>query len=368
LRPKEVCRALRISYATLRYWIKGGKIKAVKTPSGRYLIPRSELDKLGSSADLLQFLSCGSANAVVNAVSVQGGGGLELSIAWLARRLGLTKGEEICEEELVNRLLAVINEGVAYEAIKRFSTYLLNELLCNKKMFGMVSRTWNPVTGCEHECIYCWARKLALTKFRSKERYREGFKPRLNEEEFKARFKASVIFVSDMGDLFGEFIPSEWIRKVLNHVKDNPKALFLLLTKNPGRYFEFLDSMPDNAMLGTTIETDDDELYEKHSISRAPRPSERLDAMRRLPWDLKFISIEPILDFTERFADRVRSTGAFMVYVGYDNYNNRLPEPPLSKVKALIDELRKGPMIVVEKTIRPSWREGLEACVAPRDR
>lgn len=52
------------------------------------------------------------------------------------------------------------------------------------RMFSVVSKTWNPVTGCLHGCVYCWARRLAETKLRTARRYRMGFVPRLNEEEF----------------------------------------------------------------------------------------------------------------------------------------------------------------------------------------
>jgi len=30
------------------------------------------------------------------------------------------------------------------------------------RMFDLVTETWNPITGCNHECVYCWARRLAL--------------------------------------------------------------------------------------------------------------------------------------------------------------------------------------------------------------
>ena len=36
VRPREACRRLGISFITLKRWIYSGKIKAVKTPSGRW--------------------------------------------------------------------------------------------------------------------------------------------------------------------------------------------------------------------------------------------------------------------------------------------------------------------------------------------
>jgi hypothetical protein len=53
----------------------------------------------------------------------------------------------------------------------------------------------------------------------------------------------------------------------------HPKTWFLLLTKNPERYKDFLGSMPKNVVLGATIETDSYELYLQYRISQAPLPS-----------------------------------------------------------------------------------------------
>ncbi len=46
LAPRDVCRELGISYITLWRWIREGKIHAIKTPSGRYLIPREEVEHI----------------------------------------------------------------------------------------------------------------------------------------------------------------------------------------------------------------------------------------------------------------------------------------------------------------------------------
>ena len=256
---------------------------------------------------------------------------------------------EVVDRRLVRRLII----------LKELFEDVLNSA-GGSRMFSVVSKTWNPVTGCLHGCVYCWARRLAETKLRAARRYRMGFVPRLNQEEFKARFgEGEFVFVSDMGDLFGDFIPGEWILKVLSHVGRFPRTHFLFLTKNPARYSEFIDLFPENAILGATIETDDDRLYLEHGISKAPPPSERYEAMRRLPWDKKFIAIEPILDFDlDEFSKWIEEIEPIMIYIGYDNYGNRLPEPPLSKALALAERLSKT-TLVVKKTMRPAWSEGL---------
>jgi DNA repair photolyase len=225
-------------------------------------------------------------------------------------------------------------------------------------MFDLVTETWNPITGCNHECVYCWARRLAETKLRHLERYKNGFAPRFNEEELRRSFKPkTLVFVADMGDIFSPGVEGEWVLRVLRHMAGFPKTTFLLLTKNPRRYFDFLDEMPGNAILGATIETDDDELYRRAGISKAPPPSERLRAMKELPWERKLVSVEPVLAFSHRFADRIAEVKPSLVYVGYDNYGNRLPEPYLYEVKLLMIRLRSKLIDVRGKTLRPAWNE-----------
>jgi DNA repair photolyase len=225
------------------------------------------------------------------------------------------------------------------------------------KMFNIVTKTWNPVTGCLYNCNYCWARQLATTKLRNSHRYSNGFKPMLNDTEFCVKFsKGDFVFVSDMGDLFGNFIPSSWIEQVLAHTKLFPNTYFLFLTKNPSRYHEFILEMPEKAILGVTIETNKDHiLYEDKS--KAPLPTERYMAMREIDWDKKMVSIEPVLDFDLELMSRwIEDILPFLVYIGYDNYANQLSEPLLDKTLKLIDRLSKN-MLIIKKTIRPAWFE-----------
>lgn len=283
-----------------------------------------------------------------------------------------SKGKIMVSRDLVGQEVYVAPTAVVEElkrksrsldALRRFFVSLMNTDK-GKKMFTIVSETWNPVTGCLHDCNYCWARRLALTKLRTSPRYRSGFRPRLNLEEFKKRFKGGVVFVSDMGDLWGDWVPDEWIRRVLQHISKFPNTWFLFLTKNPQRYHDFINEIPSNAILGATIETNRDEYFQERygssRISSAPLPTRRYEAMRRLEWPLKFISIEPILDFDlDIFTVWIEEINPFLVYVGYDNYNNKLPEPPISKTIELMRRLEDF-TLVMRKTIRPAWSETLE--------
>lgn len=151
--------------------------------------------------------------------------------------------------------------------------------------------TWNPVTGCLHGCEYCYARKIAQ-RFGgySKELQSEYETPiqvfascgviaaldspllrhttwgeaiapypfefdptfyryKLNEPQQVK--KSQNIFVCSMADLFGEWVPIEWIEGVLKACYQASQHRYLFLTKNPDRYadaVEYLESrMPECA-------------------------------------------------------------------------------------------------------------------------
>lgn len=212
------------------------------------------------------------------------------------------------------------------------------------RMFNCVTETWNPVVGCQHDCSYCWARRLAETKLRHTKKY-EGFKPRIWEKEFKRKFKPeALVFVSDMGDLFGCWVDQTWIWQVLSHIRKFPQTTFLLLTKNPERYFEF--NIPQNCILGTTIESN------RHypDISKAPSPKERYHVFHMLNSHRMFngekiyrlmISIEPIMQFDLPILTKwIKNVEPEFVYVGYDNYGHGLIEPSLEKTNLLIQFLK----------------------------
>jgi len=209
------------------------------------------------------------------------------------------------------------------------------------KMFDLGTSSWNPLAGrCPFNCIYCWSmgEKGLVRRYNMKE-YQGS--PRLMEKEFRKFKEGELVFVQDMSDLFAEIVPKKHVERILAHIERSPKTSFLLLTKNPRRYLEFEDRIPRNCICGATVETNSDKGYRK--ISRAPLPTDRLAAMKLLRDDVKkMISIEPIMDFDlNHFAEEIEAIRPLFVYVGYDNYNYGLPEPLLSKTKALIADLQK---------------------------
>lgn len=106
--------------------------------------------------------------------------------------------------------------------------------------------TWNPVSGCLHGCPYCYARAIY-------HRFGRDFQPMFHPSRLVSPLKMRKpkrIFVGSVTDLFGDWVPIEWIGAVFNIVRQCPQHIFQFLTKNPKRYTEF--DFPHNAWLGAT--------------------------------------------------------------------------------------------------------------------
>lgn len=217
---------------------------------------------------------------------------------------------------------------------------------------GKPMKTWNVFIGCRYECTFCNARKAAETRFRHIPRYRDGFTPKLVEELLHRRFKpGQFIFVAYMGDI--SFATKEEFLRILAKIREFPETYFLVQSKNPRQLYDWREdwgiSLPPNVYLGTTIETNRD-----YRLTKAPPPVERFRYLTGYPHNLKFLSIEPIMDFDlEELVLWVTLMNPDVIEVGADNYHNDLPEPPWSKVQKLLEKIREVCPRVIEK-------EGLE--------
>lgn len=190
--------------------------------------------------------------------------------------------------------------------------------------------TWNPVTGCLHGCEYCYARNIAY-RFgavgweTNTENGRDGDfydgtgenhvldKPAMREwksgkitkapypfcfdptfhryklDEPQRWKKPRTIFVCSMAELFGEWVPDEWIKQVFEACEAASQHRYLFLTKNPARFGSINgwnhrhnnEYAKDNMWFGTTITRQ----YE-------------LNRMLKLPYSNAhtFLSVEPILE------------------------------------------------------------------------
>jgi protein gp37 len=152
---------------------------------------------------------------------------------------------------------------------------------------GWAAYSWNPVTGCENGCPYCYAKAIS-------DRYGWTFKPTLHEDRIgpivtkRKENKNNRVFTCSMGELFGPWVPDEWICKVFDVVRDNPEWLFLFLTKNPER-LPMLE-WPDNARIGATI----DKQSRVHAVTEAFQALDAAGIQNK-----RFISCEPLLELIE---------------------------------------------------------------------
>lgn len=200
--------------------------------------------------------------------------------------------------------------------------------------------TYNPIKGaCSHDCTYCFMKSM-------RHRFKQDPTLRLDQKELKANLgKRRFIFVGSSTDLFAPDVPEEWITAVLDHLYDYPDNEYMLQSKNPARFLDFVghklyQDRKEKLIFCTTIESDID----YPGVSKAPDVAERVAAMKQLSL-LGFrtmITIEPIMDFTDvtTFAALLASIHPFQVNFGANTSKTvRLKEPDKVKIFALIIEL-----------------------------
>lgn len=93
--------------------------------------------------------------------------------------------------------------------------------------------------------------------------------------------KQKTIFVCSMADLFGDWVPDEWITDVFNACKKATQHTYMFLTKNPMRYIKLMEKglLPhgNNFWYGTTVTKQNEDFF----VSSAHNT---------------FLSIEPLLE------------------------------------------------------------------------
>ena len=214
--------------------------------------------------------------------------------------------------------------------------------------------TWNPVTGCLHNCEYCYAKKQTK-RFEGKTQpvidyfavyngnpiyyinnraYKEtkagdmvvdtypfGFDPtfhRYRLDEPQKIKKPQNIFVCSMADLFGEWVPDEWIRQVFEACEEAPWHRYLFLTKNPRKYdllIEWDHPMNDHIYIGATATNT--ATFDDYSYKLCNLRTESGHLMVNT-----FLSVEPIQEEIKNdYLDRVRYVG--WVIIGAETGNRK---------------------------------------------
>ena len=135
--------------------------------------------------------------------------------------------------------------------------------MMNKSEIGWCDFSWNPVTGCKKECDFCYGYRMAVRlcgtvrlNLGSPQIQRDRQKklcvlerPFHNDDDKVLQFpvafeptfhlyrlrmvsdkkKPANIYVCSMGELFGDWIPQEWILAVFDACKAAPWHNYLFL-------------------------------------------------------------------------------------------------------------------------------------------
>lgn len=158
-------------------------------------------------------------------------------------------------------------------------------------------QTWNPVTGCTKispGCKNCYAETMTrrLTAMQVKG-YENGFEISTHPERLNTpllRKRPTVYFVNSMSDLFHEGVPDSFIDQVLEIIQLTPQHTYQVLTKRAERLPKFFEtrSVPTNMWLGVSVE---DVAY----------GLPRIDELRKVKAEVRFLSIEPLLEDIGKF-------------------------------------------------------------------
>lgn len=220
--------------------------------------------------------------------------------------------------------------------------------------------TWNPVRGCvkvSPGCKHCYAETFA-ERFRGVHghAYEQGFDPRLVPEMLSQPIrwkKGRRIFVNSMSDLFGEFVPDDYIAAVFGVMMVCSRHIFQVLTKRASRLPQFAKAVEANPnmvpdgmrtygidevrgrigafaaettprtafALGGGIPWPASNIHLGVSVEDRKYGVPRIDHLRNTPAAVRFLSIEPLLEDV----GRLDLTGIHQVIVGAESGHGARP-------------------------------------------
>jgi len=151
----------------------------------------------------------------------------------------------------------------------------------NDTKIEWTDKTLNPVVGCPHGCVYCYARQQAKRQLhRCKLCYDFVVHPHLERlNQLSPRQKPKKIFIDSMWDWNANGVEEAWLKEIIAKMEECKQHIFQILSKRPKKYKRF--KYPPNVWLGTSISTSYD-CYRIHDLMDTPGDN------------IKFVSIEPI--------------------------------------------------------------------------
>ena len=221
----------------------------------------------------------------------------------------------------------------------------------NKTKIDWADYSWNPITGCLHGCEYCYAQNIAhrfgMPQYDNDchiydgkvKNYNDavhtgpfpwGFAPTFHKYRLKEPKSIKVpsnIFTVSMGDLFGSWVPLEWIHVVFDACEESRQHNYLFLTKNPAGIDRAIDEYTGEERgcsdciecfkdfwFGTSITCQDD-ISRSHDLSKIEEGH-------------RFLSIEPIRGPIRIFFQRERCPKCGSREVYEENRKTAQGNPP----------------------------------------
>jgi protein gp37 len=271
----------------------------------------------------------------------------------------------------------------------------------NKTKIDWCDRTWNPVTGCRHNCGYCFARGFAqrfggcvlhqldmeqcniktiqcefkpneilsleepltrITKsgYEVKAAYPAGFNPtfhRYRLDEPKHVKKPQRIFAVDCGDLFGTWVPNEWLLEVFAAAAAAPWHRYVYLTKAALGYYRLnkpeISGAPQTkailpiSVFGMSATNDRDARRAMNDLGDVPKAAAAL------------LCLEPLHE--RIYLDRHQLSRIEWVIVGAETGNRKGKVTPRREwVQAIVDTCREaGTPVFLKGNLAAVWGDEL---------
>ncbi|MBD3197510.1 MAG: hypothetical protein GF317_20825 [Candidatus Lokiarchaeota archaeon] len=236
-------------------------------------------------------------------------------------------------------------------------------------MYGDSILQVNAIVGCEFHCRYCsssFQRQMKRQKQNCIKCYNYEVHEHLDrlDRSFPKTEGDEFIWLCSSSDI--SFAKDEWNYIVFKTIREHPDRTFFLQSKNPSIFLG--RDLPNNLIIGTTLETNLDNLYLQHNISKAPLPNLRASLFKLVDHPRKSITIEPILKFELKgFVRILKRLAPERIYIGYDTKKTSLPEPSLFETNVLIHKLREElPHCKIKKKYFPEnykiekWTEAIQ--------
>jgi len=211
----------------------------------------------------------------------------------------------------------------------------------NKTKIEWTDYSWNPLTGCNNGCDYCYANSIF-------KRFGKSFKPTFHLDRLKDIDKITKpckVFVCSVADLWGDFDSLEtlaYVGDLLERIRQSKYGhiTFQLLTKRPEKLAASPMLFPANVWVGTTVTN--------------WQETKRIDDLRKgVMGALKFVSFEPLLShFSEEDLDL---TGIKWVIIGAmtGQPKSRLVKPKEDWIFDIVKECdKKGIPIYMKNSLR----------------